>query len=80
MIKILDFVLGAVSKDIFLKARIVQVVRLHVFDVVTVAPVHCARLVTGDKHARSIVLKFVIDVVRMDNALVVSCKLSNRLM
>lgn len=71
VIKNSDNVLGDVLKDIFLKALIAQVVRIDVFDVETIAAVHCARLVTGDKHARSIVQTFVINVVRMDNALVV---------
>lgn len=68
VIKNLDNVLGDVLKDIFLKALIAQVVRIDVFDVETIAAVHCARLVTGGKHARSIVQTFVINVVRMDNA------------
>ena len=57
---------------IFLKAQIAQAARIAVFDVVTVTAVHCARLVTGDKHARRIALKFVTNVGRMDSASVVS--------
>lgn len=77
VIKNLDFVLGDVSKDIFLKAQIAQLVHIAVSDAVEVTAVHCARLVTGDKHAKSIVQKFVTDVARRDNASVVSCKLRN---
>ena len=72
VIKNLDYVLGDVLKDIFLKALTVQVVPIDVLDAVTEAAVRCARLVTGDKHARRIVLKFVTNVVKMDSASVVS--------
>ena len=72
VIKNLDYVLGDVLKDIFLKALTVQVVPIGVLDAVKVAAVRCARLVIGDKHARTIVLKFAINVVRMDSASVVS--------